>query len=125
MSLYFEAHVTIEPVEGERHEAFGVICGLHGFRVAELLMKNRKSGTLERSPYDSFCTGRSPKYADLEGRMLRLLKDLREAGYQIWRYKIEDTLLDSRSDDTLFLLDLPKPRPQPIAPFARWPQPTD
>lgn len=38
--------------------------------------------------------------------MLRLLQDLTTEGFQVWRYKIEDALLDSRHDDMLFRLNV-------------------
>jgi len=56
---YFEIHVTIEPVEGERLELFKTICFKHGFRVADLIMVKKRKITEERSDRDQFCTGRT------------------------------------------------------------------
>ena len=94
--LYFESHVTIEPVFDRRLDTFKFICMNYGFRVAELLMKKRPDDTPERSQFDTFCTGRSKFYDDLHLRMVNLVKALQENDFQVWRYKIENTLLDVR-----------------------------
>ena len=104
MSLYFEAHVTIEPVFDDRLTRFKEVCGWHGFRAAELLMKKRSTDLPERSQHDSFCTGRDQIYELLERRLRMLVQDLRREGFQVWRYKIEDTIIDSRHDDILHMI---------------------
>jgi hypothetical protein len=94
--LYFEAHVTIEPVFGERLELFKTICRAHLFRPAELLMKKRQADTAKRSRYDTFCTARSGSYADIVERTTCVVGLLRKAGFTVWRFKIENTLIDVR-----------------------------
>lgn len=93
---YFESHVTIEPVFGERLTQFALIAKGAGFRVAELLLQKERADTPERSSKDSFCTGRSKDFADLHRRMESLVEELRFAEFEVWRYKIESTLLDVR-----------------------------
>lgn len=102
--LYFEAHVTVEPLFEERLEQFRELAQKHQFRVAELLMKKRPEDTPERSQHDSFCTGRSKNYRDLSNRMQDLVVALQQAGIQVWRYKVEETVLDSAISDELELL---------------------
>lgn len=102
---YYEAHVTIEPVFEDRLDSFKEICKCFGFHVAILLLKKRKEDLPERSAEDSFCTGRSYSYQDIEYRMLSLIKILGESGFKVWRYKIEITLIDSRYDDSKLRLD--------------------
>lgn len=104
MTIYYEAHITIEPVFGPRLEAFKEIADLEGFRVADLLMQKRLEDTPARSKFDSFCTGRSESLTDLRTRMEALIRWLQHHGFQVWRYKIEDTLMDSRYKDVLNLL---------------------
>lgn len=104
MSYYFESHVTVEPVFDERLTQLTEICKEFHFHVADLLLKKRASDTEQRSQSDSFCTARSKDYGELEVRMRNLISRLKTEGYQIWRYKIEDALLDSRYEDTLKLL---------------------
>jgi len=95
--LYFECHITVEPVFDERLEEFRQIAKQYAFRVADLLMKKRKSDTEERSKNDTFCTGRSASYSDINTRMLALVDKLNESGFKVWRYKIENTLVDMRT----------------------------
>ena len=116
---YYEAHVTVEPIFDEELIKFEATARIHGFRVATLLMKKRKTDSPERSANDSFCTGRSISYSDIKDRMLSLLEDLKSEGFEVWRYKIESTLLDSRYDDSEFELDqreLPQKEKLPPAP---------
>lgn len=92
--LYFEAHITIEPVFGGELEFLAEIVSRNGFRVADLLMKKRKGDTPERSQYDTFCTARSKTYSDIYARSRACVAELRFYGYGVWRMKIENTLLD-------------------------------
>ena len=102
--LYFEAHVTIEPVFDERLSQFKTIADKHNFRVADLLMQKRQQDTPERSKHDSFCTSRNVFFHAIRINLLMLVKELKEKGFDVWRYKIEDTVVDSQSEDTYGLL---------------------
>lgn len=129
--LYFEAHVTIAPVFEyddiecnncglcliERDHAVSGCPGPNsdldkvkqisqefGFSVADLLMQKRSIDSPERSRCDTFTTGHSKSYEDIYTRMVGLIKSLQNAGFKVWRYKIEDTVLDSRMRDLLGLL---------------------
>ncbi len=94
--LYFEAHVTIEPVMDEiRLEKLKAVADRCGFRVADLMMVKRKE-TPKRSPYDTFCTTRSKDYDDIVSRVEELIYSIVPMGYKVWRYKIENTLVDVR-----------------------------
>lgn len=102
--LYFECHITIEPVF---EESYGVVVAIgkkHGFRVAELLMKKRKDDSPERSMYDTFMTSHSKSLSDIKYRMICCCKELEIRGFKVWRYKIEDTVLDSRTEDLYSLI---------------------
>ena len=104
MGLYYECHITIEPVFDDRLEAFRVLCETENFHVAKLLMQKREADTPERSAKDSFCTGHSQDIVDITERMIRLVGLLQTCGYDVWRYKIEDCVIDSRNSDNLGLL---------------------
>jgi hypothetical protein len=106
MSLYYESHVTIEPVFDERLKQLKAECLAYGFRVADLLMKKRSADKAERSKHDTFCTGRDKEYQPLLDRTLALVTRLQALDFKVWRYKIEDALVDSKIDDSL----LPLPR---------------
>ena len=95
---YFEAHVTIEPVfadEEGRVELLDELCTRYSFRRAALLMQKRSSDEPERSRFDTFCTGRSYSQEDLRERTQGLVAALVDAGFTVWRYKIEYTIMDS------------------------------
>lgn len=94
--LYFESHITVEPVFDERLEELKKIAAKYEFRIAELLMKKRASDSEFRSRYDTFCTGNSKDYKQLEHRMYAFEDEAQAKGFQIWRHKIENTLLDER-----------------------------
>lgn len=95
--LYYESHITIEPVFGERLERFIHLAKQHRFRVAKLLMQKDREATAERSDKDSFCTGHDLSFDALQERMDELGQDLRKENFQVWRVKIEAVLLDRRS----------------------------
>lgn len=99
--LYFECHITISPVFDDKLIEATRIAKFHGFSVAELLMQRRKEDTAERSKFDTFMTGRSKQYESLHFRAKNLVVALTAAGFDVWRTKIEDTLLDTKCGDVL------------------------
>ncbi len=76
--MYYESHVTIEPVFGWELESIEEIAKKHKFKVAKLLMQKRDEDTPERSKYDTFMTGHSISQDDLENRMEALIDDVLE-----------------------------------------------
>jgi hypothetical protein len=102
---YYESHVTIEPVFEDKLEEVKRISFECNFKVANLLFKKRETDTEERSTHDTFTTGHSKYYEDIVERTKRLVVSLQHAGYTVWRYKIEDTMMDSRIDDEFNLLN--------------------
>lgn len=103
--FYYESHIAIDPVFDEKLEQFRMLCADHRFMVADFLMQKRKHDRPERSASDLFCTGRSKSFEDLQKRMFDLTHLLISNGFKVWRYKIEQTLVDSRYDDKQFPLD--------------------
>jgi hypothetical protein len=101
---YYESHVTIEPVFDDKLDDVKRISSECNFKVANLLFKKRECDTEERSMHDTFTTGHSKYYEDIVERTKRLVDNLQKAGYTVWRYKIEDTMMDSRIDDEFALL---------------------
>lgn len=95
--LYFEAHVTIDPVEGDRLDRFKEIAEANTFRVANLLMQ--KGDELTPSNIDAFCTARSTEFKIIEGNLNELVYQLLNEGFKIRRWKIENTLIDFRCGD--------------------------
>lgn len=102
--IYFESHVTLDPVFDEKLRVAKELCLHHGFRVAELLMQKRREDSPEKSKHDTFASSRDTSYSILRDRMVACINALKEAGYVVRRYKIEDVILDSRHQDELNLL---------------------
>lgn len=99
VKYYLECHVTIEPVFDEKLERVKEIARLYKFKVADLLMKKRKEDSETRSKNDTFCTGHSKNIDDIMDRVQKLISHLKQEGFQVWRAKIEDTLVDTKLDD--------------------------
>ena len=95
--MSFEAHITIEPVFGERFDKFEHCCNPYKFKPAELLLQKSRQSTPQRSNKDSFCTGHGKDYAEILQRTTDLVDTLKAAGFEVWRYKIEGIVLDVRT----------------------------
>lgn len=94
MPLYYECHVTVDPVLGDQLDKFKKLVGQFKFRVAKLLMQ--KPAGLVDSTLDSFCTGHSKDFEDMEIRMKSVVDLLGRSGFNVRRFKIEAVLVDSR-----------------------------
>lgn len=92
----YECHITIEPVFDERRTLASQIAEHHSFKLAELLMKKGREATEERSDKDTFMTGHHVDYAALFRKMCDCIEQLKRAGFRVWRYKIEDIVIDSK-----------------------------
>lgn len=90
--LYFESHITIDPVPEEGLDRLKFVAEMNGFRVADLVMP--KTG--ERSTIDSFMTARGTSYDDLLQATTDAVDLLIYGGYHVRRFKIENTLIDVR-----------------------------
>lgn len=101
---YLESHITIEPVFDERQKQAEFIAGKYDFKMAHLLMQKERASTAERSNRDSFLTGHSKSRTNIQTRTMNLVADLQNAGFKVWRYKIEDTLIDSKFEDVWHVL---------------------
>lgn len=101
--LYYEAHVTIEPVFDARLSKAIEIAKEYDYRVADLLMQKRSVDTPERSKFDTFMTSRNKNFETICERTRLLVQRLQDEGYKVWRYKVEDTLLDSQLKDEMAL----------------------
>jgi len=97
--LYFEAHVTIDPVPQEGRSELERLAKEYNFKLAKLLMDKNVPSQL-----DTFLTGHSKSFIQICSDMQNLIKRLTNLGYKIRRYKIEDIVLDSRIEDVFDLL---------------------
>lgn len=93
-SIYYESHITIDPLKPENQEAAANIAENHGFRIAKFVMNDR----------DSFMTSRSPQRHVLEAFTHQCVQALQDSGIEVRRYKIESALVDSKIRDEWSLL---------------------
>lgn len=96
-SLYFEAHVTLDPVFGNTREHAADIAKRHGFKLADLIMRKREGGPSVPHAEDTFMTARSVTWEDIRVRTIRVVEALRDSGFSVRRYKVENTLVDSKA----------------------------
>jgi hypothetical protein len=99
VSLYYEAHITIDPVEGLRRALAEQLASYEHFKLAKLLMAKGAPSKL-----DTFMTGHATELKALELRTESLIRALLAHGFTVRRYKIEDCILDSRRHDVWGLL---------------------
>jgi hypothetical protein len=97
--LYYESHITIEPVFDERLEQFRDLSKLYNFHVATFLFKPHSD-----KPLKDFSSSRSTSYTAIVNRTVHCVEALQKAGFKVLRYKIEDTLVDSKMKDKFELL---------------------
>jgi len=100
--LYYECHITLDPVDEATLQTLKSICEGYKFKVAKLYLHKQST---KPNMLDSFVTGRGVDYLELELRMVKLIQKLKDYGFVVRRYKIESALLDSRVKDHLELLD--------------------
>lgn len=94
--LYYESHITVEPVFDDRLDKFKEICLKYKFKAADLLFQKRKQDTPTRSSKDTFCTSRGTKIDELKQRMEQLTEELKNENYKVWRQKIEAVIIDKK-----------------------------
>lgn len=105
--LYYEAHVTIDPVPEDKRLAVQTLADPFGCKLAKLLMQKGQPSNL-----DTFMTCHGKDLGQMESRVAGLVRRLQAVGLNVRRYKIEDTLMDSRNEDELGLGVVPdKVRP--------------
>lgn len=100
--LYYESHVTIDPPTRGQERVVQALSKEQGFRLAKLFM--RKAAQEEKHQDDAFMTAHSMELDDIRTRTANLVRSLQMFGIKVRRYKIEDTVLDSRNFDELGLL---------------------
>jgi hypothetical protein len=103
-TLYFESHVTIEPIFDEQLKIAEEIAKKYNFKIANLLMQKREEDSPERSKYDTFLTGHSQDQYELSIRTIQVITELKSSNFKVWRYKIESAIIDSRIEDEFNLL---------------------
>lgn len=109
--MYYEAHITFEPVFGYDLDKLKFRAENLGFKVADLVMLHGAQDKYPALPRkDAFVTARGYNYESLVVKVMELVTAMAVSGIKVLRYKIEDTLCDSKIQDVLSLLPTPKPK---------------
>jgi len=104
MTLYYESHVTIDPVFDARRKVAILCAAYYGFRLAKLIMRKDYADAETESTDDTFMTAVAYDLSDIQYRTRGLVEMLLRNQFVVRRYKIEDAIMDSRVADELDLL---------------------
>lgn len=96
--IYYECHITVEPVLNERLVILKGIAERLGFKLANLVKVNEPVEGKDQFRRDQFMTAHSHPSGieELCDRMKLLVTRLQTARYEVHRFKIEGVVLDSR-----------------------------
>lgn len=92
--LYYEAHVTVE--EGPDWELFA-----HSARATDWRASKFDEDEVDDMSGKWFLSCRGEDLDQVRGWVRSMIADLEESGLTVLRWKIEDTVLDSKHGDTL------------------------
>lgn len=87
----YEIHVTIDPVYGEKLEHFKYLAEIFRFKVANLIKQNGQP-----NDRDQFATSHTDTLAKATERTRHFVDSLRNADFNVRRYKVEQIILDSK-----------------------------
>jgi hypothetical protein len=93
--LYYEAHITVPPLNNAQLAVVEQLCSAHDWHRSTFEL--HKGGQVPNAFVSCRDTSRNHIIART-GTMLRLLLN---AGFTVLRWKVEDTLLDSKRGDRL------------------------
>ncbi len=91
--LYYEAHITVDAGDDWQH-------------FIETVPSSYRCSKFDEDQVDNyhgkwFCSARGTALEDFKGDLSETINTLTENGYNVIRWKIEDTLLDSKHGDVL------------------------
>jgi hypothetical protein len=93
--LYFEAHITLAPaIDADHYNKLQQLARENCWRVSKLFLKNGDGSVGDPWHDDMFLSARSKVYRDIENSIKHMLPKLEKHGFEIRRYKIENTLTD-------------------------------
>ena len=95
--LYHEAHITVEPATDRTFDQFRMAWTDDQWRVSAF-----SEDDVDDIQGKWFITSRHESYAALADMVRAQVEALEGGGLTVQRYKIEDTLLDSKHGDSLF-----------------------
>lgn len=108
--LYYEAHVTIPPLDNRQTGEVDTLCSQLGWRRSTFVL--HKDGIVP----NAFVSMRHESRHAILQATASMVQRLRGLGYTVLRWKIEDTLLDSNKGDTLLPVGAPEASLSPPTP---------
>jgi hypothetical protein len=93
--LYYEVHVTIDPPKQEDVDHLQQIANKHGFRMAKLF-KLADGSPNEKDAFFTYRSHVNESFEQVKSRMIHFASELEYELFKVQRYKIEDTLLDTK-----------------------------
>lgn len=100
--LYFETHVTVDPLTEEQQHLADAVLTSFGFKRAELVML--KDNTVSPHYGDAFYSSRHYGMRSARQSVAAAVGWFTGMGIRVRRYKIEFTIMDSRIEDQMNLL---------------------
>lgn len=94
--LYYEAHITVQPFKGADWPSFSLTASTSDFWASRFDVD-------EVDHYDGawFLSARDSDFDSMKKRIKDMLCYLEQSSHTVMRWKIEDTLLDSKHGDEL------------------------
>jgi hypothetical protein len=102
-TLYYEVHVTLDPISEQRVKVLRSVADAFGYRIAKLIMRKEGGRDVPHTD-DMFLTTRGVEYGEVVDNMVSFIRALGASNFKVRRYKIEDTLIDSAQQDILNLI---------------------
>lgn len=96
--------LQLNPYSMKNWKLLKEIAKKHKFKVDDLLMENENK-ILRKDQNGIFMTSHSQDFEDIKNRMIDIIFELNTKRFIIWRYKIENVVLDSKYKDTFNLLE--------------------
>lgn len=93
---YFEAHITTDPHEEHTFEEFASMCTEFGWRASMF-----EHDDVDQIAGKWFASFRSTSHTAIVSEVRGMVYSLGQADTEVLRYKIEETLLDSKCGDKL------------------------
>lgn len=99
----YEAHVTLGKMDA-RHKNMLIMSILpkSGFKITDIITMLVKG--LEQEEFDTVITGKGDNLRQFTNEVQTTVLGLRNNGFEVLRYKIESTVVDSKFEDKFKLL---------------------
>lgn len=94
--LYYEAHITVEAAPDDEWGRFSHSARVSGWRASRF-----SEDEVDDMDGKWFLSTRDIDYDKIKDDIISAICWMEDNGFQVLRYKIEDTLLDSKHGDTI------------------------